>query len=66
MIPSKTFIGPAVVKSIDKQPWAVTPKRFRPLPDLVTAVCAHPNYRMLALRATPQVVMADLQDNNNN
>ncbi|GAQ80036.1 Delta tubulin [Klebsormidium nitens] len=34
--------------------------RFRPLSDLVSAVCAHPHYPLLSLRALPQIPPASV------
>lgn len=53
----KQGLGKAIckTKSIDDLCRPAAAVRFRPLSDLVSALCAHPKYRMLALRATPQI-----------
>ncbi|KAI5076209.1 hypothetical protein GOP47_0008274 [Adiantum capillus-veneris] len=43
------------IKSTDSQLQPVSCTRFRPLSDLLTGLCVHPKYRMLGLRATPQI-----------
>ncbi|MCO5561962.1 hypothetical protein L7F22_015588 [Adiantum nelumboides] len=42
-------------RSTDSQLKLVSCTRFRPLSELLTGLCVHPKYRMLALRATHQL-----------